>query len=98
MLQTFLKSFLWDVDFQSVDSATHAHFIIERLLEQGDEEAITWLFKTYPKETIHEVLRITRRLSTRSANFWSLTLDLPLDEVLCLSPSFQKNHRAIWKH
>lgn len=37
----FLKSYLWDVDFLSVDRVTHSQLIIERLLE----EAIAWLFE-----------------------------------------------------
>ncbi|MBI4716115.1 MAG: hypothetical protein HY760_09320 [Nitrospirae bacterium] len=98
MLPSFLKSYLWDVDPASVDEKTHGRFLIERLLEEGDVEAVRWVFATFPRTTIREVIRDTRRLSRRSAVFWSLILDIPSNEVACLSKSFQETFRAIWKH
>lgn len=97
MVSLILKSYLWDIDPESFNLADHADFIIERILEMGNEQAVQWVFKTFSKDDIKDVLRRTRRLSKQSAVFWSLILDLPSDEVRCLSKSFQKNYRAIWK-
>lgn len=97
MVPLILRSYLWDIDPESFNLVDHADFIIERLLEMGDEPAVQWVFKTFSKDDIKDVLRKTRSLSKQSAVFWSLMLDLPYDEVRCLSKSFQKNYRAIWQ-
>jgi predicted ester cyclase len=98
MLPSFLNAYLWDTDPASIDIKTHARFIIERLLEEGDGDAVRWVFETYPKETIIEIILTTRRLSRRSAFFWTMMLDIPTHEVTCLSKSFQRTYRPIWKN
>lgn len=96
VLPSFLKSYLWDIEPDTLDLSTHATFVIERLLDAGDEEAVRWLFATFPRHTIADVVKDSRRLSQRSAVFWSHILDLPADDVRCLSKSFQKTSRVIW--
>lgn len=90
--------YFWDTDVQSISVKQNATFIIERLLESGDEKAVQWLFHQYSKSELSEVVRNSRRLSARSSNFWAYILDIPHKEILCLSKSFQKTYRAIWKH
>ncbi len=96
MLPPFLKSYLWDIDPDTLDLSVHATFVIARILDAGDEEAVRWMFATFPRDTIKDVVRGSRHLSKRSAVFWSHILDLPPDDILCLSKSFQKTSRAIW--
>lgn len=98
MLPPAVKRYLWDVDSDAVDPSTHAIFLIERTLESGDEDAIRWLFATYPRDRVVEVIRSTRRLSRRSAGFWANVLAIPPQDVSCLSTSFRQTYRAIWTH
>lgn len=93
-----LKRFFWDVDFKALDSAMDQKFIIERLLEMGDEEATKWLFSTYSKEGVIEVLRNSTKISPKSANYWGLILNVSRDEIRCLSKPYQKQPNAIWKY
>jgi hypothetical protein len=67
--------FFWDVDPGFLDLDRHKTFIIERLLELGDETAIRWLFATYHKKDIVAVFRASRSLSPKSRNFWRIRLD-----------------------
>jgi hypothetical protein len=46
----------------------------ERMLELGDDKAVKWLFSTYSRAEIKEVLATSRRISRKSANYWSLVL------------------------
>lgn len=96
MLPSLLKPYLWDVDPDTVDPSVHAVFLIERILESGDEDAIRWLFADYSREQVVDVLRSTRKLSRRSAGFWAHVLGVPAKDVTCLSKSFQQTYRAIW--
>ncbi len=96
MLPAPIKPHFWDVDPDTVDPSAHAVFVIERILESGDEDAIRWLFATYSREHVVEVLQTTRQLSRRSAGFWANVLGVPTQDVSCLSKSFRQTYRAIW--
>ncbi|MDP2914490.1 MAG: hypothetical protein Q8O91_03450 [Candidatus Aminicenantes bacterium] len=77
MIAKELGRFFWDVDPGSLDPSRHKTYIIERLLELGDETAVRWLFGTYHKKDIIAVLRASRSLSPKSRNFWRIRLDEP---------------------
>lgn len=50
----------------------HKAYIIERLLEFGDEKAVRWLFEEYTRDDVAAVLESSRSLSLKSRNFWRL--------------------------
>ncbi|MDI3281573.1 MAG: hypothetical protein QJR13_09405 [Bacillota bacterium] len=83
-LPPFLYKFFWDTDPSRLDARRDRSFILERLLELGDDEAVHWLLSTYPREEIEEVVRYSRRLSRKTANFWALRYGLPQEEIRCL--------------
>ncbi|MBU1473384.1 MAG: hypothetical protein KKC69_04525 [Acidobacteria bacterium] len=70
-----LISFLWDCDPASIDLERNASFLIERILEFGDEKAVQWLFDHYSLTEIVSTLKISRRISEKSRNFWDLVLE-----------------------
>ncbi len=92
------RKYFWDIDIHELSVSRDSRFIIERLLEYGDKDAVFWLLHHYPREEIADVVRKSRRLSARSANFWAFFLNISREEVFCLSRSFQKRYRLIWKH
>lgn len=49
--------FFWDVQPEKLDVQRNASFIIERLLEIGDDAAIRWVLASYPMEAIEGVVR-----------------------------------------
>jgi hypothetical protein len=64
----------WDTDTSRLDLQQNKEYIIERVLELGDENAVSWLVSCYPRSEIKKVLRSSRRISRKSANYWSLVL------------------------
>jgi len=94
-LPRFLKKYFWDVDFSKLDKKTHSRFIIERILEYGDEKAIKWMEKNFKLNEIKKVVCQSRNLSLKSANFWQLIFNLNKNEILCLKKSFQKKQKII---
>jgi hypothetical protein len=62
--------------------------VIERVLEYSDDQAIHWLKATFSSERLADVVRRSRRLSPNTANLWALVLDIPRDQVRCLSTPF----------
>jgi hypothetical protein len=83
-----LHQFFWEVDSKKVHLDKHADYIIARLLEHGDLAAIRWLLTTYTERQIAGVVKQSRQLSRKTANFWRLRLGIPESDVLALSRSY----------
>jgi hypothetical protein len=64
----------WDTDASRLDLQQNKDYIIERVLELGDENAVSWLVSRYRRSEIKKVLGSSRRISRKSANYWSLVL------------------------
>ncbi len=93
-LPSFLKPFFWDVDVGSLEVDAHREFVIERILECGDEAAVCYLFKTFEIEKIKDVVRKSRRLSRRSRNFWRLFFGI--EESECTSKQYPSPCMSCW--
>lgn len=74
MLSREIWRFFWDVDPARLDPKRHKAYIVERLLEFGDEKAVRWLFEEYTRDDVAAVLVSSRALSLKSRNFWRLRL------------------------
>jgi hypothetical protein len=83
-----LCRFFWDVSSRQIDSGKHSEYVIARLLEHGDIGAIRWLLKTYGKKEIANVVKRSRQLSRKTANFWRLRLAISKTEVYALNRSY----------
>ena len=76
-----VRRFFWDVDVDGISIAESAHFIIGRLMEHGDENAVKFLFKCYSHDELVQVLKKNRAISRRSCIFWRIFLGM--DEESC---------------
>jgi hypothetical protein len=65
----------WDVDPDKVHLKENARYIIERVLELGDLGAVKWLQRVYTTQQIMDVMRMSRKITDRSRNFWELWFD-----------------------
>ena len=95
-LPGFLKKYFWDVDFKKLDKNLYQSFIIERVLENGDEKATKWLFGCFEKSQIKKTLARRQCVSPLSANYWSLILNIPKNKILCLQKRFQNKLQRTW--
>lgn len=75
-LPDFLSQYFWDVDFSALDSEHDRNFIMERILEKGDEKSVKWLQKTYQEQELASIVRNSRRLSQKSRSYWELVYNL----------------------
>lgn len=98
MIPAALKKYFWEIKFENLDQEKRADYIIERLLEYSDIEGMRWLLKTHPREKIVEVLKTSRGLSQKSANFWAIYFEVPKEEILCLNKSFQEKQKVFWPY
>ena len=82
-LQQDLKSLFWDCDFSSLDLSKHRSFIIRRILDRGDWDAIMWLRRTFGDGVIRDwfLSKNGGGLDPRRLRFWGLILNIPIDVV-----------------
>jgi hypothetical protein len=69
------RALFWDTNPDSLDFQKNKKYIIERTLEFGDDRAVKWLFSIYPPSEIKKILDESRRISPKSARYWSLLLN-----------------------
>jgi hypothetical protein len=72
MIPERFRSLFWDTNPDSIHMRRHARYIIERILEFGDLDALEWLQKVYPSQTIIDVLGVSRSISDKSRIFWGI--------------------------
>ncbi len=71
-LDVKLKKYFWDVDFDALDVEKNTKYILERILDLGDEKAVRWMQKTFSKKDIQNAFKNNRKISKKSLNFWNL--------------------------
>lgn len=90
----FLKRYFWDIDFRALDPDEYSTYVIARILDLGDTDATKWLFRTYQKNQIKEVVKNTRQMSKKSLNYWLTILDLEQWKKKALA----RKQNAIWNY
>lgn len=92
MLPQELRAFFWDADTSRLDINKDWFFIIERLIDYGDDKALSWLLNTYSHEQIKKVVSTSRRLKHKTAFFWKNYFRLKKEEVKCLHEPSPTNY------
>ena len=84
------KSLFWDV--AEVNPKKNKKFIIERILNFGDEEDFRWAIKIYGNNEVKENLLKSRTLDKKSLYFWRQYFNL--DQSQCLKD--QSTEKPSW--
>jgi hypothetical protein len=84
MIARHLHPYFWDVDLQIFEPQSYPEYTIGRILEYGDEAAVSWLKQNFTQDQIVAVIRNDRKLSRRSAGFWALVYAVPPGETTAL--------------
>ena len=70
----FRQALFWDTDPKRIDVQKNAPYIIERILDFGRDSEVQWMWRTYPKSLLKEVVDNPRRLHPRTKRLWELIL------------------------
>lgn len=71
----FRQSLFWDTNPDKIDLKKNARYVIERILDYGQPDEVGWLFKTYPKKEIKQVIDLPRsQVTAKSKALWTLLL------------------------
>lgn len=78
IIPKFIRPFLWSYDTAAINVERDKERIVTNILNWGTEEAVKWLFATYSKEEIAEIVANPKpgEWNKKSINYWSLVLDV----------------------
>ena len=68
----FRPDLFWDVDVGTIDPQKNAQYIIERILDFGNDRDVRWMAYYYPRATIKRIVQKSRVIHGKSKNLWSL--------------------------
>jgi hypothetical protein len=75
------KSLFWDVNPENLDWQKNRQFIIERTLQRGLTKEVETIFSTYSFSEIKEALLQSKTLDKKTANYFSIKLNIPLSSI-----------------
>jgi len=70
----FRQSLFWDTNPDKIDVEKNAQYIIERVLDLGEDKEVSWLWQTYDKSLLKKVVEKSRSLRGSSKRLWTLLL------------------------
>ncbi|MFA6474923.1 MAG: hypothetical protein WCV88_01830 [Patescibacteria group bacterium] len=70
MKMKFRQSLFWDVDPKTIDPKKHARYIIERIMDFGNDKEVRWMWHNYTKPKLRDVVVTSRSLLPRSRALW----------------------------
>ncbi|MDP4030847.1 MAG: hypothetical protein U1C50_02465 [Patescibacteria group bacterium] len=98
MIPRRLHKYFWDLNPVNLDAAKHPEYVIERLLNLGDLAAVKWVWDTFGRQKIVDVVKVGRQISPKTATFFTKLLNLKPEEVFCLKKASHNRPGAIWPY
>ena len=93
-----LHHLFWDVDVKKLDPEKKAYFVINRLLDKGNIEAVRWIKNTFNTKQIRYTLENMRDFSLRSGSFWGLIYHIPLYKLKCFQEPYLTTRKTLWPY
>lgn len=66
------QSLFWDTDPKKLDPQKHAKYIIERIMDFGNDDEVRWMRHNYPKPLLAKVVKTSKELHPSSKTLWTL--------------------------
>ncbi len=70
----FRQSLFWDTNPDNIDLKKNAQYVIERVLDHGNDMEVRWLRNFYDLSIIKKIVIKSRSLRPETKNLWTLLL------------------------
>ncbi len=70
----FRQALFWDVNPDKIEPKKNAQYIIERVLDFGNDKEVSWLWNFYGKSALKKTVHSSRVLQPRTKTLWKLIL------------------------
>lgn len=67
----FRQSLFWDTDPEKIDPEKNSRYIIERILELGEDREVRWMWNFYDKSLLKKTVERSRSLMPETKNLWN---------------------------
>ncbi len=68
------QSLFWDTDPKKINLKKHAKYVIERILDFGNDDEVRWMYRKYSSRLIKKVVYNSRCLLPQTKSLWKLLL------------------------
>ena len=68
------QTLFWDTDPDKIDLQKNARYVIERVMDFGNDEEARWIWNYYDKSLLRDVAEKSRDLRPRTKSLWTLLL------------------------
>lgn len=68
----FRQTLFWDVDPKTIKPKKHARYIIERIMDFGNDAEVRWMWQEYPRRLLGDVSKKSRVLRPKTRSLWQL--------------------------
>jgi len=70
----FRQALFWDTNPNKIDAQKNAQYVIERILDLGNDREVRWLWNFYDKAFLEKIVSKSRCLMPQTKNLWLLML------------------------
>jgi len=93
-----LHRYFWDTDTTKLKPQDYPQYVIQRLLEMGDDEAVRWVRKNFSENLIKKTVQKRRGFSPKTAQFWASFLKISPKKIKCLQKPYLEQHKTHWPY
>lgn len=93
----FEKKLFWDVNIKELDYRIHRQFIVDRILNYGDEQDYHALKKIYDSKALISAARNGHYINQKNIHFWGLVFRIPIAQFRCMKKSSIQKPGAFFK-
>ncbi|TSD01929.1 MAG: hypothetical protein Athens071425_244 [Parcubacteria group bacterium Athens0714_25] len=69
------QTLFWDVNPEKIDIDKNARYVIERVLDFGNDREVRWVAQYYDKSFLKKIIMESRSLHPRTKALWTLMLE-----------------------
>ncbi len=70
----FRQSLFWDTDPKKINPKQKAKYVIERILDHGNDQEVRWLYSFYNKKLLKNIVLRSRILMPEIKSLWTAIL------------------------
>ncbi|KKP66618.1 MAG: hypothetical protein UR66_C0010G0003 [Candidatus Moranbacteria bacterium GW2011_GWE1_35_17] len=70
----FRQALFWDINPTKIDTKKNSQYVIERILDLGNDKEVKWMLKTYNKSVLKKVVVNSRSIAPQTKSLWTLML------------------------
>jgi hypothetical protein len=77
------RALFWDVDYETLDWAKYAHWVIVRVFERGDVDDIRQVRRHYGDDLVKEALLNAKSIRLERLHLAAAVIDEPVQKFKC---------------